>query len=141
MEQCYRIAILMFLLTGYLQANPIKTCFNINDLHINYLRENVNCGQGVNFTSPTNVQGQCYAAALKCFTEGLEHANSECTDEEERIIDSLNALEKAKCLQTAQKDSSECKWETEGSRKQFADFVTDLEKFVQLVNNNLRSIK
>ncbi|KAK2848809.1 hypothetical protein Q5P01_008643 [Channa striata] len=134
MEQYLRIALWMFLLMGYLQARPTIS----SDLCFECLRE-VSCEQNVTFISPTNVKDKCYNAALKSFENGLFHAKKNCSDENARMDDTLHTLPTMKHYKTKHSpdaNSTECKWENEASRKQFANFVNDFEDFIQRLLTN-----
>ncbi|KAK9518440.1 hypothetical protein VZT92_023746 [Zoarces viviparus] len=138
MDQCFRIALWMFCLIGYLQAKPVSSgqddlrlCSGQDDLRLCSLARDVEC-ENVTFASPTNVEVNCFDAALQSFKGGLVRARASCKDEDERINDTLETL--ARFPST---NSTECTLDTKAS--QFKDFVKDLETFVQRVNTNSRT--
>eukprot|EP00064_Thunnus_orientalis_P008498 superscaffoldBa00001011_g8521 len=79
------------------------------------------------FVSPTNVERDCFAAALEHFSKGLKDAQTTCEDDDDYISDSLDTLSFIKIKPRSQ----ECKWE---SRKEFKEFVGDLETVAQKIN-------
>ncbi|KAG7517775.1 hypothetical protein JOB18_016027 [Solea senegalensis] len=136
----------MFLLVGCLDTTPIPTraddkennaqkmCLSFSEVKLDYssLLEEVSCGQNVNFTSPTNVEEACYAAALQNFMNGLENASINCGDQNRRIDDFTQMMELGINNQDLEfATTSKCKWES----KQFTNFVKDLQSFVQQLAN------
>ncbi|CAJ1059142.1 interleukin-2 like [Xyrichtys novacula] len=148
MEQCLRIALWMFFLLGYLQANPIPTdgttqCssqtgqhlhFNLGDLGFNFLHKEVTCEKKMTFTAPKNVEPICYTAALESFIKGLERAEASCTGDVDRVTDTLDAIRNSYPQNTKCPHPEQCKWESEEYLQQFEGFVKATEKFVKELN-------
>uniref|UniRef100_A0A8C2ZE99 Uncharacterized protein n=1 Tax=Cyclopterus lumpus TaxID=8103 RepID=A0A8C2ZE99_CYCLU len=126
MEQCFRIALWGFFLIGHLQARPV--CSEQGDMGFCYLQRDVKC-ENVMFTYPGDVHENCLDEVLRRFKAGLEHAATRCLDVEERIYDTLDALNNDFPSNT---NSTACTLETKES--EFKDFVENLESFVQLLN-------
>ncbi|MEQ2177722.1 hypothetical protein GOODEAATRI_006516, partial [Goodea atripinnis] len=89
MKHCYRIAIWMFLLLGFLQAKPVCVSsvdvskFDMPDCDL--LTDEVLCAENVTFVSPASVPTNCQVKALSAIKDGLYHAREQCKDESNRV--------------------------------------------------------
>ncbi|MEQ2224727.1 hypothetical protein ILYODFUR_010440 [Ilyodon furcidens] len=134
MKHCYRIAIWMFLLLGFLQAMPVCVrSVDVSKLDMpdcDLLTEEVLCAENVTFVSPASVPTHCPVKALSAIKDGLYHAREKCKDEYNRVGFFLDILEQIPGF-SEMKTSSNYTSVGEGTRKPFADFVIDFETFIQ----------
>nr|ABS44961.1 interleukin-2-like protein [Tetraodon nigroviridis] len=128
------IALWLVPLIGQVQVRPVSNDteplgpLNMDDLGLQFLDKRL-CGDGMNFTSPTNVMTKCHGAALGLFIQEFKKVYTHC-GENSPVKQTIEVLERAHNKTQAE----ECTL-TMTDHKNFEDLIDAMKHFAWRINS------